>query len=187
MPDKHDSLETALVLRAMADRNDAAFGRLVTLHQNRVRAFLQRLCRDTALADDLAQDTFLIAYRKLGDYQGSGSFNGWLCSIAYRCFLQHLRSHKRSLDIDQQFATEPMLQPDRYDGISPEQLDLERALLLIESDEAAAVTLNFTLGFSHSEVADIMQMPLGTVKSHINRGLTKLRTIMSTPRAEKAS
>lgn len=185
MSEHQGSVETALILRALTDRSNAAFGRLVALHQSRIRAFLQRLCRDAALADDLAQDTFLIAYRKLDSYQASGSFNGWLCSIAYRCFLQHQRQQQSNQDINQQFACEQLLSPDRYDAISPEQLDLERAMMLIEGDEAAALTLNMSLGFSHSEVASIMQLPLGTVKSHITRGIGKLRDILSVPKTEK--
>lgn len=187
MPEHHESQETALILRALAERNHEAFGRLVALHQSRIRAFLQRLCRDAALADDLAQDTFLTAYRKLGSYQGAGSFNGWLCSIAYRCFLQHQRQQQRDRDINKQFANEQLLNPDRYEAISPEQLDLERAMLLLERDEAAALTLNMSLGFSHAEVATIMQLPLGTVKSHITRGIAKLRDILSVPKTERTS
>jgi len=189
MPEHHEPPETALILRSLSDRDDVAFGRLVALHQSRVRAFLQRLCRDAALADDLAQDTFLTAYQKLASYQGRGSFNGWLCSIAYRCFLQHQRRQRRNQSInqqiEQQIASEQQPDPARYEAISPGHVDLERALVLIERDEAAAITLNYSLGFSHSEVASIMQLPLGTVKSHITRGMGKLRAILTEPKSEQ--
>jgi RNA polymerase sigma-70 factor, ECF subfamily len=191
MPEHHEPLETALILRALSDRDDVAFGRLVALHQSRVRAFLQRLCRDTALADDLAQETFLTAYQKLASYQGRGSFNGWLCSIAYRCFLQYQRRQRRNQSIrqqiEQQIAIEQQPDPARYEVISPGHLDLERALLLIERVEAAAITLNYSLGFSHNEVASIMQLPLGTVKSHITRGIGRLRAILTEPKTEQTS
>ena len=166
------------IVRARAGADNAAFGRLVELHQSRVRGFLRRLCHNGAEADDLAQETFLIAYKKLSTYNASGEFGGWLCSIAYRCFLQHQRGKKRKGEIDVQFAATQEFESDRYYAISAEQIDLERAMQHIEQHEAAAITLNLTLGFSHSEVADIMQLPLGTVKSHINRGLQKLRAII---------
>ena len=179
MTGSNESLESILILRARAGVDNIAFGRLVVLHQSKIRGFLQRLCRNHALADDLAQDTFLIAWKKLHEYGGTGEFSGWLCSIAYRCFLQQQRSNKREIEITAQFAAEQETEADRYQDVRAEQLDLERAMQLLEVQEAASITLNLTLGFSHAEVAEIMELPLGTVKSHINRGLKKLRGIIS--------
>ncbi len=186
MTSSNESLESVLILSAQAGVDKAAFGRLVVLHQNKVRGFLQRLCRNHALADDLAQDTFLIAYKKLHEYGGTGEFSGWLCTIAYRCFLQQRRRNKREGEITAQFAAAQEIEADRYHDISAEQLNMERAMQLLDTQEAATITLNLTLGFSHAEIADIMALPLGTVKSHINRGLKKLRVILSSTTAGTA-
>ena len=161
-----------------------AFGALVRLHQGRVRGFLRRLCRDHALADDLAQDCFVLAWRKLADYRERGAFSAWLCGIAYRCFLQALRSRRREdtavLLYEHELATQEIT------GTPPphstrEQHTLERAMLELRSDEAAAITLHITLGYSHGEVASILNLPLGTVKSLISRGLPKLRAALTAP------
>ena len=151
------------------------------MHQGAVRAFLMRLCRHSALADDLAQETFLSAYRKLATYQQSGSFTSWLFGIAYRCFLQHQRYEKRALEVHTQFHLLVSGDEDYYEQLAPQQQDLEKALMRLEAPQAAAISLNMSVGFSHAEVAEIMGIPLGTVKSHINRGLEKLREILHNP------
>lgn len=63
--------------------------------------------------------------------------------------------------------------------LQPEFVDLERALAQIQSPQAAAITLNLSMGYSHSEISDILDLPLGTVKSHITRGITKLKELMT--------
>src|SRR5215469_15298258 len=86
--------EGALIpLAAAGDRT--AFGTLVRMHQSRLRGFLRRLTRgDHALADDLAQDAFLEAWRKIAQFRGEGPFGGWLAAIAYRRCLMSARQRK---------------------------------------------------------------------------------------------
>ena len=69
-------MDTLSRLARRADSTEA-FARLVRLHQSNIRGFLRRLCRHQQTADDLAQDVFEIAYRRLGQFSGSGSFSGW--------------------------------------------------------------------------------------------------------------
>ena len=161
-----------------------AFGALVGLHQGRVRGFLRRLCRDHALADDLAQDCFLQAWRKLGDYREQGSFNAWLCSIAYRCFLQSLRKRRREDTAAVQYeheCTDEEAEGGTAHRSAREHRALERAMQALKPDEAAAITLHITLGYSHGDVASILSLPLGTVKSLIARGLPRLRAALMAP------
>ncbi|MEX2333279.1 MAG: RNA polymerase sigma factor [Pseudohongiella sp.] len=174
------ALETRLILRALSGADNRAFGRLVVMHQGRVRALLRRLCGNSQMADDLAQDVFVVAWQKLPDYQGRGKFGAWLCSIAYHKYLQTYRQRTRERDIHAQYGAWQTLtlatgSPDDRPG----QIDLERAMLNLPPAESAAITLNMTLGYSHQEVATMMQMPLGTVKSHIKRGLEKLKCQLS--------
>lgn len=149
----------------------AAFSALVRLHQSPLRGFLRRLTRgDHALADDLAQESFLEAWRKIEQYTGKGSFEGWLFRIAYRRYLMAAR--KRRL--------EPLDDPDAVaEHAAPElRLDLERALARLSLPQRAALTCCFALGYSHEEAAEILAMPVGTVKSHIARGRERLRKLL---------
>jgi len=174
------SLEAGLILRALGGADDRAFGQLVVMHQSRVRALLRRLCDNIHTADDLAQDVFVIAYQKLSDYRGKGRFSAWLCSIAYRQYLQNHRQRKRERDVHAEYgAWQELANGNSTPDADPMHIDLERALLRLPAPESAAITLNMTLGYSHREVATVMQLPPGTVKSHIKRGLEKLKLQLS--------
>lgn len=174
-----EALETSLILRALGRTDDRAFGQLVVMHQSRVRGLLRRLCGNHSTADDLAQEVFVIAQQRLPTYQGRGRFGTWLCSIAYRQFLQAQRQWQREQEINTQFAAWQDLGSPASQQQQPDHIDLERALQCLPPAQSAAITLNMTMGFSHEEVANVMRLPLGTVKSHIQRGLGKLRQQLS--------
>jgi RNA polymerase sigma-70 factor (ECF subfamily) len=179
--------ERQLLELARGDKSAEAFAALVKVHQGSLRAFLVRLCKDYDLADDIAQDSFIIAYRKLDSLSSGGSFGAWLFKIAYNNFLQHLRRLQRRDDVVGDYQQYFELQQERYDGISTAQFDLEKAMVKLGSGEIAAITLCHSFGFSHSEAADILKIPLGTVKTHINRGKARLRELLVAPALEKAS
>ena len=167
-----DGIESDLIARVILDGNEKAFGRLMQMHQSAIRGFLLRLTRgDAALADDLAQDTFLRAYLKIRTYRGTGRFFSWLARIAYTNFLQHIRKRR-----PEEISGEPP------EGVSPGfqrasdiKMDIERAIRLLSDDERTTITLCFTYGMSHAEASGTTGMPLGTVKSHIARGRAKLK------------
>ena len=93
--DAEARVDRALVARALLEGDRRAFEQLLRRHQGMVRAQLRRLLHgDEAAADDLAQETFLLAWRKLDQFRGEARFSTWLYRIAYSCFLQAVR--KRS-------------------------------------------------------------------------------------------
>jgi RNA polymerase sigma factor (sigma-70 family) len=99
--------EDELVAHLLATSDIDAFGALVRLHQSSLRGFLVRMTRGNhALADDLAQETFLEAYRRIAQFRGPGTFRGWLFRIAYSRFLMTMRQRKlKPLDeADQRLA-----------------------------------------------------------------------------------
>ncbi len=164
--------DTASAERRAAAGDVAAFGFLVRQHQSPLRGYLRRLTRGNhALADDLAQETFLEAHRKIAQYQGHGSFSGWLYAIAWSRFLMETRKRKlEPLDeMDERIA------PESDPGL---KLDLEKALALLRPPERSALTLCFALGMPHEEASEVMQVPLGTLKSHVARGREKLKTLL---------
>lgn len=156
------------------------------MHQSQVRGFLRRLCKNNANADDLAQDTFVIAFRQLAQFNGSGSFGGWLMSIAYRCFLQDRRQHRRLKQVYDRFSSAPDSESYSHPDRPADNLDMERAMAKLDPIQAAAITLNLSLGYSHAEVSKILGIPLGTAKSHISRGLDCIRAQMNDSYSEKS-
>jgi RNA polymerase sigma factor (sigma-70 family) len=165
-----DNAEPALVLRARAGSADA-FGRLVQMHQQALRAFLRRLCTNAADADDLAQETFVFAWEHIARFDPARSFRPWLFGIAWRksrerkrSFLRLIRRETRAVE-----AAETIYHPDP--GI---RLDLSKAAATLPAEQRAAVLLCLGCEFSHSEAAEALALPLGTVKSHVARGREKL-------------
>jgi RNA polymerase sigma-70 factor (ECF subfamily) len=167
--------ESDLLAREAAAGDAAAFGVLVRQHQSKLRGFLLRMTKgNCALADDLAQETFLEAFRKITQF-GSGSFFGWLCAIAYSRYLMEARKRKlESLEETVEIAAD-LPEPETA---SAAKLDLEKAMARLAPSQRAALTLCFALGFSNEEAAAALSMPLGTLKSHVNRGREKLTDML---------
>ncbi|MEP6738843.1 MAG: sigma-70 family RNA polymerase sigma factor [Caldimonas sp.] len=168
--------ESALLGRAM--RGDAAaFGELVKRNQSNVRNQLRRLLRgDAALADDLAQDVFVLAWSRLAEFRRESRFSTWLYRIAYHLFLMHLRSAPpvaETLDDDAQ----PMAAVAGRDETSERglRIDVERALGRLPEMQRLAIVHCFHLDLSHEEAAAVLGLPLGTLKSHVARAKGTLR------------
>lgn len=163
-----------LVILAKAARDSAAFETLVKRHQAPLRAFLVRLTGEPALADDLAQEAFLKAYRALDGFRGGASFRSWLFSIALR-EAQMARRREAARKRAQAGAD------DREESAAaPEfSLDLQRALAALTQEERMAALLCDAAGFSHAEAAGAMAAPLGTVKTLVARARDKLRAAMT--------
>jgi len=160
--------DSELARRAAAG-DAAAFTALVRAHEGAVRRFLSRLTRGDG-ADDLAQETFLKAWRMAGTWRGEGSYRGWLMRIAWTQFLGAHRARGRSDARDQ--AVYESDTPARHDAEGA--IDLDRALADLDERERAAALLCFGEGCSHSEAAEIMGVPLGTLKSIVARARTAL-------------
>lgn len=177
-----NDLEKQWIAAAKINEDTKYFGYLVHKHQLTVRGYLRRLTKgDEILADDLAQEAFINAYRKIRDYNSTGTFKSWLLSIAYRCFLTYIRKNSNN----------PLMNFPLYDDDAEDidktsndgetiviRIDLENAFRHLNKNERSALTLCYSYGMSHSEISEIMDMPLGTVKSHILRGKKTLREIL---------
>lgn len=150
-----------------------AFGELVRRHGSAVRGVLRRMGAQGAEADDVAQDAFLTAFERISEFRGEGTFAGWVKKIAARLYLRRLQKDRRlgalaTGDIEDEADVEA--------GDADASIDLDEALKALGPAERLCVTMCFGAGLSHSEAAEALNLPLGTVKSHVKRGLEKLRT-----------
>jgi RNA polymerase sigma factor (sigma-70 family) len=152
----------------------AGFEALVSAHQTRLRRQLRRLTRgDDALADDLAQDTFVQAWRHVGSFRGDASVATWLFRIAYNTYLAHRRRRREDGVSDIDAAEEAAAIDDTPHAM--QRLDVERALAALPEAERVALIHCFGLDLSHAEAAAVLGWPLGTLKSHVARGKARLR------------
>lgn len=162
-PDNEE--EWALSSRAAAgDR--AAFAMLVEMHERPLRAFLTRMAGPD-LADDIAQEAFLKAWRAAGQYDGRSRYSTWLTRIAWRCRLDALRRER----------VEPVIEPaEQAQAIHAEVGDM---LSRLSDNERAALILCEGHGWTHAEAAELLGQPLGTLKTVVARAKAKCRQMWS--------
>jgi RNA polymerase sigma-70 factor (ECF subfamily) len=174
----HNSLgeaAEAVVVALAAGGDRGAFCELVVRRQSWVRNLLRRLSRDPALADDLAQQVFLKAWRSLPQLKSPGAFAGWLRRLAINTWLAEIRTAPPLVPVPDpaELAEAPTFRP-----MAAEQLDLNRALAQLSPEERLCVVLAYDEGMSHGEICATTSLPLGTVKSHIRRGAQRLRVLL---------
>jgi RNA polymerase sigma-70 factor (ECF subfamily) len=167
---ENETSDEELVAQIVAAEDTVAFEILVRRHQSKVRNWLRQLTRDAARADDLAQETFIRAWQRLRTFQGRGKFVSWVMKIAFNCFLQA----RRKPDYGPAVAF-----PEREVGdvVVPflESPDVEKMLAVLAPDERHVMILCYAHGMSHGDASEVLEMPLGTVKSHAQRAKTKIR------------
>lgn len=169
------SSDADLITRVLQAGDPNAFGELVRRYQSPVRSFLRRLTRgDAALADDLAQETFVRAWRKLETFRTEARFSTWLFGIAvneFRARLRRDRRHQWDEPGDQAADPESAVEAPPA-GL---RLDFDEALRRLTLPERAAILLCCQQGLTHEAAAQTLRSPLGTVKTNILRGKEKLR------------
>lgn len=156
-------------LAAAGDRS--AFGELVRRHGSAVRGLLRRMGASAAEADDVAQDAFLIAFERVGEFRGQGTFVAWVRKIAARAYLRRLQRERKIAALTAADEAEDVAATPDAAG----RMDLDDALRGLGAAERICVSMCYGAGLSHAEAADALNLPLGTVKSHVKRGLEKLR------------
>lgn len=174
-----NEIDQALVKRVQQG-DKSAFDLLVRKYQHRVAALISRYIQDWSEVQDVAQDTFIRAYRALGNFRGDAQFYTWLYKIAVNTAKNHLVAQNRRPPTDDieaedavQFASGGRLR----DNDTPEHELLREEIERTVSDTVAAlpeelrtaITLREVDGLSYEEIAEAMDCPIGTVRSRIFR------------------
>ena len=171
MPDPDD----AALVAAARSGSDTAFARIVDRYQSPVRGFLRRLCGNDADADEIAQDAFLEAWTRLRTLRDGAKLKSWLFAIAWSKSKSRARSMARTRTRETAWLS--MQDTETIPG-GERAMAMQQALAQLPEDQRAAVALCLAGGWSHSEAAGVLDMPLGTVKSHVGRGRTRLMEIL---------
>lgn len=167
---------------ARGDRNAA--GELIERYQASVRSFLCRLCGDAALADDLAQETFIRMLRYAHRYDPQYAMRTWLLTIARRLWINQGARGRRAVTTDN-FDTvhctrpKPDEQVSKHDQGLADRARLDAALAQLTEAQRQAIVLFHQQELGVNEVADVMGVPVGTVKSHLHRGRAAMRKLLS--------
>lgn len=163
--------DISLVTQVAVFHNRRAFDKLMQKYQSPVRRFLMsQTLGDSQLSDDLAQDTFVKAYTRIGQFEGKSSFQTWLFRIAYNVFYDYTRSHHVTTDIDS-----PAIQRMGASAANENlRMDLYEALRVLTDSERTCITLQLMEGQPIERISEITEMPANTVKSHLSRGKKKM-------------
>ncbi len=171
---------TELVQRAQ-DGDREAFERLYREHVGRVYAVCLRLCGDARRAEELTQDTFVRAWRKLRSFRGNSAFSSWLYRIAVNTTLGAHRSERRRLarvvGIADLAGARESEAPEPVDQTSPPglRLDLERAIGALPPGARTVFVLYDIEGYRHGEIAELTGLAVGTLKAQLHRARKLLR------------
>lgn len=167
--------EIRLVTKCVLTDDRDAFGRLVSEYQSEIRRFFINLTGgDEYLSDDLAQETFIKAYTSVRGFQLKARFKTWLYRIAYNEFYYHVRSLKQTEELEESVAS-----IESSASATEAEIDVHQALKQLNHAERSCVILFFMEDKPIKEIAKIMNMPEGSVKSNLSRGKAKIAKFMS--------
>ncbi len=177
---KSADLELALRCR---DGDAGAFEELYRRHAGRLYNLALRMAGTAQEAEDLLQEVFLQAHRKLAGFRGDSSLATWLYRLAMNHCLDHLRGRRVRMDrstdsLDAESAVEPA-SPAPAVPTAVSRIDLERAIGRLPDGCRAAFLLHDVEGFEHQEIAQILGVSVGTSKSQVHRARMKLRDMLS--------
>ena len=169
-----------VLVRRVQQGEKQAFDLLVLKYQHRLIKLISRYIRDSAEVYDVAQESFLKAYRALPNFRGDSAFYTWLYRIAINTAKNHLVSQSRrppDSDVDSSDAEQYEGQSDLKEYATPERMllkdEIERTLIeaidQLPADLRTAITLRELEGMSYEEIAQTMDCPIGTVRSRIFR------------------
>ncbi len=172
------SLENLLAAAARGD--EQAFAQLYDLTSSRVYGMVLRVIRDAAQAAEVTQDIYLEVWRQAARFDSDkGAVLPWLLMIAHRRAVDRVRSAQSAVVRDDKYAVLTEERP--YDSVSEQvqtSLDAQRVRKVLSDLTPAqreAVSLAYFGGYTHSEVAELLKIPLGTVKTRIRDGLIRMR------------
>ena len=168
------------LLGRVADGDERAFAELYDQISNRVFGLVRRLLKDAAQSEEVTQEIFLEVWQNAKRYDPSkGSAATWILTMSHRRAVDRIRSSQSTRDRDQKIGLRNL--ETEYDSVSESveiRVEHERvgqALQRLTELQRQAVTLAYYGGYSHSEVAEMLKVPIGTVKTRLRDGMIRLR------------
>jgi RNA polymerase sigma-70 factor (ECF subfamily) len=176
-----EAISDAECVRRLQRGETDAFETLVRRHQKAIFNLVYRMLGDYDEAAEISQETFLSAYRGIGQFRGDAHFSTWLYRIAFN----HASTRRKSLNLAQQRYTsldgaeaigDETVDPARTAEQKELQQRVQQALNSLDKDDAAIILLRDLQDASYDEVAAILEIPVGTVKSRLHRARLALKT-----------
>jgi RNA polymerase sigma-70 factor (ECF subfamily) len=175
--------DDAQLIRQTLAGQAAAFGELVSKYQDRLYTTFAHMAGSTDDARDIVQDAFVQAFVKLETFRGSSAFYTWLYRIAFNVWVSRKRRQRPVLSIDR---TRDLSGEEPIDGASPEDrligqeraVQVRRALAALSEEHRSILVLREIEGFDYEQIADTLDVPVGTVRSRLHRARLQLRDLL---------
>jgi len=176
-----EAISDAECVRKLQRGETDAFETLIRRHQKTIFNLVYRMLGDYDEAAEISQEAFLSAYRAIGNFRGDANFSTWL----YRIALNHATTRRKSLNTRQQRSvpienTEPASDPHPGPAESMEKKEIrqrvQQALNRLDPDDAAVILLRDLQDVPYEEVARVLEIPIGTVKSRLHRARLALKS-----------
>ena len=171
------------LVRRCKQGDAGAFEELYRAHSARLYSLLLRMVGAAEDAEDLLQDVFLQAHRKLDSFRGESSLGTWLYRLAVNQCLDYLRGRQSKMTrVTESFEDEAVQEPASPAPVIPaaiSRVDLERAIARLPEGCRLAFVLHDVEGFAHHEVAGLLGISEGTSKSQVHKARLRLRTLLS--------
>lgn len=172
-----------LIARVLLKDDRNAFDELVRRYQSHLRASLRRMTNGNfALADDVAQETFILAWKNIKSFRYEAKFSTWLYRIAFNAWQSEVRKKHELLTDDALMPTEETVECGA--AAVGMRRDLERAMAGLTVGEHNAITQCYYNDLSHEDAAYVLGMPLGTVKTNILKAKEKMRAKLQAYRSD---
>jgi len=178
-----------------AKQGDAeAFEALYNLHKRRVYSLCLRMTANTAAAEDLTQEAFLQLFRKIGTFRGESAFSTWLHRMSVNVVLMQLRkkglpvvSLEETMETEEDAPRKELGADDARLAGSVDRMQLQRLIASLPPGYRMIFLLHDVEGYEHNEIAEMVGCSIGNSKSQLHKARMKLREILKTSRAEKAT
>jgi len=186
----YGSLDDRKLASLAAQGREGAFRELLTRYERPVFSLVYRMVRDRTLAEDLAQEAFIRAFNAIDSYKPSYKFSNWIFKIANNHTIDHLRKKKLdtvSIDGSPHASTEDEVSRTRltvestdetpHEFVEHKELggQIEEAIGGLREEYRTAILLRHVEGYAYDEIAEIMELPLGTVKTYLHRARNQLK------------
>ncbi len=164
--------ENMLISRFIVYNDHKSFEKLLAYHQNGIMNLLLKLTNfDEFETKDLFQETCTKIFKNIKKFRGSAGFSSWAYRIAYNTFLNNV---KKKGNFEKLKERQSLGQEYTFHSSQDARLDMEKMIMILRPEEKAAMQLSYIQGFSHSDIAVILECPIGTVKSLIKRGKERI-------------
>ena len=176
----HSPSDDVDLMRRIAARDQQAFLALYQQHGKAVYSLAYRILQNAVLAEEVAQDTFLKVWRQTAHWNPEkGKLKNWLLTIAHYTAVDRVRRERRQPALHPASIedTDETMLTARNESLWQEGTALRLVLTQLPEEQASLIDLAFFQGLSHSEIASVTRLPLGTVKTRLRSGLQRLREL----------